>query len=52
MLQANYSVVLWFLVLIKKSMFTSTSLEKKQSFSKANERSQAWNLKKDRTNRE
>ena len=52
MLQANYSVELWFLVLIKKSMSTSTWLEKMQSFSKAHERSQAWNLKKERTNRE
>ena len=49
MLQANYSVELWFLVRIKKSMFTGTWVEKMQSFSKANERSQAWNLKKERS---
>ena len=48
MLQTNYSVELWFLVLIK-SMFTSTWLEKMQLFSKAHERSQAWYLKKERT---
>ena len=48
-LLTNYSVELWFLVLIKKSMFTGTWLEKMQSFSKAHERSQACNLKKDRT---
>ena len=52
MLQANYSVELWFLILIKKSMFTSTWLEKMHSFLKEHERSQAWNLKKERTNRE
>ena len=51
MLQANYSVELWFQVLIKKSMFTGAWLEKMQSFSKAYERSQAWN-KKEKTKRE
>ena len=33
-MQASYSVEVWFLVLIKNSMFTSTWLEKMQSFSK------------------
>ena len=52
LLQANYSVELWFHVLIKKSMFTGAWLEKMQSFSKAHERSQAWNLKKEKTKKE
>ena len=52
MLQANYLVELWFLILIKKSMFTCAWLEKMQSFSEAHERNQAWNLKKEKTKRE
>ena len=52
MLQANYSVKLWFKVMIKKLMFTGAWLEKMQSFSKAHERSQAWNLKREKTKRE
>ena len=64
-LQANHSAELWFLVLIKKSLQADlnsilelyclchvqqlTKKEKVQSFSKANEHSQAWNFKKERS---
>ena len=55
MLQANYSKQLWFLVLIKKLMFAGLRvldyLIRKNAivFKKAHKRSQAWNLKKEKT---